>query len=77
MMAAANNNTFLYMGGDQVVPDGITHAVIDPSVKTVRRRAFYNRRRLVSVIFHDGIEIVEEESFSNCRSLSGRINCLA
>ena len=62
------------------MPDEITHAIIDPSVKTVRRRAFYNRWRwwqylsrqqLVSVIFHDGVEIIEKEAFYNCESLRG------
>ena len=66
---AAANNIFVYIGGDQVVPDEITHAIIDPSVNIVRRQAFANRRQLVSVIFHDGVEIVEDEAFQNCRSL--------
>ena len=72
----ADGDIFVYLGGDQVVPDEITHAIIDPSVKTVRRRAFANRRRLVSVIFHDGVEIVEEEAFCNCRSLRRGIKLL-
>ena len=64
-----NNNIFVYLGGEQEVPLGVTHAVIDPSVSTVRRRAFFFRRRLVSVIFHDGVEIIEEEAFGECTSL--------
>ena len=68
-MADGDDDIFVYMGGEQEVPDGVTHAVIDPSVKTVRWRAFLNRRQLVSVIFHDGVEIIEEEAFYNCRSL--------
>ena len=72
----ADGDIFVYLGGDQVVPDEITHAIIDPSVKTVRRRAFYDLRRLVSVIFHDGVEIVEEEAFDGCLSLRGRIKLL-
>ena len=51
------------------MPFGVTHAVIDPSVNTVRRRAFAGRQHLVSVIFHDGVEIIEEYAFSNCESL--------
>ena len=50
------------LGGAQVVPDENTHA-IDPSVRIVRRRAFFHREQLVSVIFHDGVEIIEEEAF--------------
>ena len=76
IIMADDDGTFVYLGGDQVVPDEITHAIIDPSVKIVRRRAFYRRRRLVSVIFHDGVEIIEEEAFYNCQSLSGTIKLL-
>eukprot|EP00986_Skeletonema_menzelii_P004452 scaffold1518_cov113-Skeletonema_menzelii.AAC.4 len=68
---ADGNNIFVYMGGDQEVPDGVTHAVIDPSVKIVPRWAFWNRRQLVSVIFHDDVEIIEEDAFSGCESLRG------
>ena len=64
---------FVYLGGEQEVPYEITHAIIDPSVNIVRRRAFRNRRRLVSIIFHDGVEIIEADAFFNCESLSGRI----
>ena len=68
---ADGNNIFVYMGGDQEVPDGVTHAIIDPSVKIVPRMAFYNRRQLVTVIFHDGVEIIGEEAFCYCVSLRG------
>ena len=77
MADGGGDDIFVYLGGDhQEVPDEITHAVIDPSVKTVRGESFWNRRRLVSVIFHDGVEIIEEQAFSNCISLSGRMNLL-
>ena len=66
---ADGNNIFVYMGGDQVVPDWVTHAIIDPSVKIVPRWAFYYRQQLVSVIFHDGVEIIEEDAFEGCVSL--------
>eukprot|EP00986_Skeletonema_menzelii_P014703 scaffold10041_cov94-Skeletonema_menzelii.AAC.1 len=68
---ADGNNVFVYMGGDQEVPRGVTHAVIDPSVKIVPRWAFYCRRQLVSVIFHDDVEIIEDDAFSGCESLRG------
>eukprot|EP00986_Skeletonema_menzelii_P004536 scaffold1552_cov151-Skeletonema_menzelii.AAC.1 len=68
---ADGNNIFVYMGGDQEVPDGVTHAIIDPSVKIVPRRAFSYRRQLVSVIFHDGVEIIEDDAFARCVSLRG------
>eukprot|EP00986_Skeletonema_menzelii_P010370 scaffold5047_cov127-Skeletonema_menzelii.AAC.14 len=68
---ADGNNIFVYLGGDQEVPDGVTHAIIHPSVKIVPRRAFYYRQQLVSVIFHDGVEIIEQDAFSGCKSLRG------
>ena len=69
MAADGDDNIFVYMGDEQEVPDGVTHAIIDPSVKTVRRMAFYQRRQLVSVIFHDGVEIIEAFAFHGCVSL--------
>ena len=59
----------MYLGGDQEVPGGVTYAAIDLSVKIVRSRAFAGRQHLISVIFHDGVEIVEAGAFSNCESL--------
>ena len=72
-----DNNIFVFLGGNQEVPSRVvTHAIIDPSVKIVRRRAFYRRYVLVSIIFHDGVEIIETEAFYNCESLSGRVKLL-
>eukprot|EP00986_Skeletonema_menzelii_P009925 scaffold4641_cov57-Skeletonema_menzelii.AAC.2 len=65
------DNIFVYMGGNQEVPNGVTHAIIDPSVKIVPSMAFWNRRQLVSVIFHDGVEIIERDAFAGCKSLRG------
>ena len=65
----ADGDIFVYLGGAQVVPDEITHAIIDPSVKIVRAGAFNYRRQLVSLIFHDGVEIVESGAFNGCNSL--------
>ena len=67
-----NNNFSVYLGGgEQELPDGVTHAIIDPSVTTVRNRAFWNRQRLVSVIFHDGVKLIGAEAFYGCPSLRG------
>eukprot|EP00986_Skeletonema_menzelii_P004454 scaffold1518_cov113-Skeletonema_menzelii.AAC.6 len=71
MAADGGDNVFVYMGGDQEVPDGVTHAVIHPSVTIVPRLAFSYRRQLVSVIFHDGVEIIEQDAFYGCESLRG------
>eukprot|EP00986_Skeletonema_menzelii_P016689 scaffold15495_cov223-Skeletonema_menzelii.AAC.1 len=60
---AANDEIFVYMGGDQRVPDGVRRARIHKSVKIVPAWAFFLRRQLIYVEFHDDIEIIEEEAF--------------
>ena len=64
-----DDEVFVYMGGDQQVPDGVRRARIHKDVKIVHARAFYHRRQLISVEFHDGIEIIEEYAFYCCPSL--------
>ena len=64
-----DDDIFVYMGGDQEVPDGVRRARIHKSVKIIRSRAFRNRRQLISVEFHDGVEIIEEYAFYGCDSL--------
>ena len=71
-----DNEIFVYMGGDQRVPDGVRRARIHISVKIIRARAFYRRRQLIYVEFHDGIEAVEEEAFFGCVKLRGMIKLL-
>ncbi len=73
---AQDDEIFVYMGGHQQVPDGVRRARIHHSVKIIRANAFDGRRQLISVEFHDGIEIIEEESFCGCDSLSGSIKLL-
>ena len=63
---ADDDEIFVYMGGDQEVPDGVVRARIHKSVKIVPAWAFENRRHLISVEFHDDIEIIEEEAFRYC-----------
>jgi len=65
------HNIFVYTGGEQEVPAGVTHVRIDRSVKIIPRRAFYRRANLVSVETHDGIEIIEKYAFLICTSLRG------
>ena len=74
--AQDDNEVFVYMGGNQQVPDEVRRARIHKSVKTVRARAFQYRRQLISVEFHDGVEIVEEYAFDGCYSLRGMIKLL-
>jgi hypothetical protein len=57
---------FVYTGGEQVVPDDVTHVSIHKSVKIIPRRAFYFRRNLMSVETHDELEKIEEEAFTAC-----------
>jgi hypothetical protein len=71
MMAdeGGDDDVFIYMGGDQEVPEGVTRAIVDPSVDTIRARAFYNCGQLVSIKIHDGVGTIEEEAFFQCYSL--------
>ena len=71
-----DDEIFVYMGGNQQVPNGVRRARIHKSVKIVRANAFENRRRLIYVEFHDGIEIIEEFAFCGCFLLSGAIKLL-
>ena len=76
--ARDDDEIFVYMGGNQQVPDGIIRAQIQKSSKQSRggRRAFQNRFQLIYVKFHDEIDIIEEETFYCCRSLKGSIKLL-
>ena len=76
MAADGGDDVFVYLGGDQEVPREITHAIIDPSVKIIREMAFYYRRQLVSVVFHDGVEVIEAGAIQDCPSLRGGIKLL-
>ncbi len=76
MADAVGNEVFIYMGGDQEVPNGVVRAVIHPSVKIILEKAFSERLQLVSVIFHAGVEIIEREAFYNCESLRRGIKLL-
>ena len=79
MMAEAqedDDGIFVYMGGDQQVPQHVRRARIHRSVKIILAQAFRECIHLISVEFHDGIEIIEEEAFLSCFSLSGSIKLL-
>ena len=71
-----DDEIFVYMGGDQRVPSGVRRARIHRSVKIVRANAFRSRLNLISVEFHDGIEIIEEWAFDWCTSLRGLMKLL-
>ena len=78
MMAEAQegDEIFVYMGGQQEVPERVKRARIHQSVNIIRRGAFQNREHLISVEFHDDIEIIEEDAFICCVSLSASIKLL-
>ena len=65
---------FVYRGGKQQVPLNVTHAIVDENVTFIRRDAFRDqlsshRRRLVWIVMHDGVKIIEEDALSSCTSL--------
>jgi hypothetical protein len=68
---AEEENIFVYVGGEQVVPFGVTHVRIDRSVKIIPLGAFVGRRYLVFVETYDGIEKIEGDAFCGCDSLRG------
>ena len=81
MMAEAqgddDDDIFVFMGGDQRVPDEVRRARIHKSVKIVRALAFHRRWELLTYIeFHDGVEIIEEHAFTGCWRLKGPIKLL-
>ena len=53
MEAHEDDEIFVYMGGNQVVPERVRRARIHEDVKIIRARAFQNREHLISVEFHD------------------------
>ena len=71
-----DDDIFVYMGGDQQVPRGVRRAKIHKSVRIIPRGAFQNCEYLISVEFHDGVEIIEEEAFRECYSFEGPIKLL-
>jgi hypothetical protein len=67
----ANDDVFVYMGGNQRVPHDVTHVRVHKSVKIITREAFRESEHLVSIEMHDGVEIIEDRAFSGCSSLTG------
>eukprot|EP00985_Skeletonema_marinoi_P011258 scaffold5329_cov126-Skeletonema_marinoi.AAC.13 len=54
--AQDDDEIFVYMGGDQVVPMDVKRVRIDKSVKIIPTRAFQGRTRLIDVEFLDGMK---------------------
>eukprot|EP00984_Skeletonema_dohrnii_P014907 scaffold6369_cov77-Skeletonema_dohrnii-CCMP3373.AAC.4 len=76
-MAANNGNEgggghrdiFVYMGGEQVVPEDVTHVRIDKSVEVIEDFAFNGCEYLVQVETHDRIRKIGWRAFNGCISL--------
>eukprot|EP00985_Skeletonema_marinoi_P016745 scaffold9036_cov71-Skeletonema_marinoi.AAC.2 len=75
-MADGDRNVFvyrggnnIYMGGEQVVPEDVTHVRIDKSVEVIEDFAFEDCEHLVQVETHDGIRKVGQWTFNECESL--------
>jgi len=59
---------FVYTGQANV-PDGVIRVRVHPSITVIRAKAFFQQSRLISLELHNGIEVIEEEAFCDCRSL--------
>jgi hypothetical protein len=59
-----DDDIFIYTGGAQVVPRDVRRVRIDKSVKIIPAEAFLDRRSLIYVEFHDGIERIEARAFA-------------
>ena len=59
---------FVYTGQENV-PDGVIRVRVHPSIRVIRAKAFFRQTRLISVELHDGIEVIQEDAFYDCRSL--------
>jgi len=66
-----NDDVFVYMGGDQEVPEDVTHVRVHKSVKIITRCAFNHCRNLVSIEMHDGVENIGAMAFYRCTTLRG------
>ena len=59
---------FVYTG-QEIVPKGVIHVRVHPSIKVIRAKALYGQTRLTTAILNDGLEVIEEQAFYECRSL--------
>ena len=73
MQAAADDEIFVYMGGDQVIPDDVKVICVDASIKNIADRTFSGLQYLEEVRLLDGIERIGYAAFHACKRLR-RIN---
>ena len=71
-MADDNDATdvFVYMGEGVVVPRDVVRVRIDPSVLVIPEHAFFQRYKLETVEFHDGLLEIGQQAFQFCMALS-------
>ena len=54
---------FIYTGQENV-PDGVICVRVHPSINVIRAKAFFQQSRLISVELHNGIEVIEKDTFA-------------
>jgi hypothetical protein len=59
-------NVFTY---NNAIPRNVTHVKVDPSVKEIQKKAFYNCDSLVEVEFSEGLERIARWAFNCCINL--------
>ena len=64
-----DNAVYFIYTGQEDVPDNVIHIRIHTSIGVIRVRAFFQRERLISVEFHNGVKVIKEKAFKHCRSL--------
>jgi hypothetical protein len=52
------------------IPDNVTHVKVDPSVKEIHNNAFMDCESLVEVEFSEGLEVIGDGAFWNCKNLN-------
>ena len=61
-----DNETFIYMGGDTVVPSDVVRVRVHPSVTTIPEKALDGRKKLEDVILCEGLQEIGSYAFSYC-----------
>jgi len=58
-----NNETFIYMGGDMVVPQDVVRVRVHPSVTVIPEKSFFKRNQLREVELCDGLLEIGNSAF--------------
>jgi len=65
-----SNETFIYMGGDTVVPPEVIRVQVHPSVTVIPEKAFSGRKKLEEIILCEGLQEIGSYTFSHCSVLN-------